>query len=136
MSVPVLRSVSFRSLNSAGAVIAIIIQSASGRTAATDASPPQQEWLIRQPQHNRLTSHDTAASPSIIADWHPGLTAPVSAVSALADRPSASRPVPSDQDRLQGRRWRRFDETERAGTRSGGRKQGRNSADRCGEDRT
>ena len=28
-----------------------------------------------------------------------------------------------------------FDGTERAGTRSGGRKQGRNSADGCGEDR-
>ena len=52
----------------------------------------------------------------------------------VCDRRSASWPVSSRQNRLQ-RRWGGFDGTERAGMRSDGRKQGRNSADGCGEDR-
>ena len=48
----------------------------------------------------------------------------------VCDRPSASRLVPSRQT-ARGRRWGRF----WAGTRSDGRKRGRNSADGCGEDR-
>ena len=53
----------------------------------------------------------------------------------VCDRPSASRPVPSRQNRLQAAAGGGFDGTERAGTRSADRKQGRHSADGCGEDR-
>ena len=53
---------------------------------------------------------------------------------SVCDRTSASRPVPSRQNRIQ-RRGGGFDGTERAGTRPDGRKQGRNSADGCGKDR-
>ena len=54
----------------------------------------------------------------------------------VCDPPSASRPGPSCQNRLQSC-WRRVCRhgTGRDGTRSDGRKQGRNSADGCGEDR-
>ena len=66
---------------------------------------------------------------------HPVLTAPVGAVPALfatvRARPGPFRPVtPASSGAGDG-----FDGTERVGTRSDGRKQGRNSADRCGEDR-
>ena len=56
----------------------------------------------------------------------------------VCDRPSASRPIPPRQNRLQRHRAAGggFDGTERAGTRSDGRKQGRNSADRCDENQT
>ena len=61
----------------------------------------------------------------------PVLTAPVSAVPALfatvRARPGPFRPN-SQRGGVPGR-------AERAGTRSDGRKQGRNSADGCGEDR-
>ena len=56
----------------------------------------------------------------------------------VCNRPSASRPVPSRQNRLQARleaAGSGFAGMERAGTRSDGRKQRRNSADGCGEDR-
>ena len=59
----------------------------------------------------------------------------------VCHRPSASRPVSSSQNHLQARQvppgapGGGFDGTERAGTRSDGHKQGRNSADGCGEDR-
>ena len=53
----------------------------------------------------------------------------------VCDRPSASRRVPSGQNRLQAPLEAVLNETERAGTRSDGRKQGWNSADGCGEDR-
>ena len=52
----------------------------------------------------------------------------------VCDCPSASRPVPCRQSRPRPA-GDGFDGTERAGTRSDGRKQGRNSADGCGEDR-
>ena len=67
----------------------------------------------------------------------PVLTAPVSAVPALfatvRARLGPARFVPSKPP--PGAPEGGFDGTKRAGTRSAGRKQGRNSADGCGEDR-
>ena len=56
----------------------------------------------------------------------------------VCDRPSASRPVPRLKNKnkiASSAAGGGFHGTERAGTRSDGRKQGRNGADGCGEDR-
>ena len=53
----------------------------------------------------------------------------------VCDRPSASRPVPYRVNRLQAVLGGDFNGTERTGTCSDGREQGRSSADGCGEDR-
>ena len=72
------------------------------------------------------------AAPACVS---PVLTAPVSAVPALLVTVLASpcpfRPVKTAPSSAGGG----FDRTERAGTRSNVRKQGRNSADECDEDR-
>ena len=86
-----------------------------------------------------------AAADSVLIVWPP---VPVSLTPGphrtrqrcsgpVGDRPSASRPVSSRQNRLQRRLvpLEAILTTELAGTRSDGRTQGRSSADGCGEDR-
>ena len=69
----------------------------------------------------------------------PVLTAPVNAIPTLfatvRARLGRFRPVKTASSGAPAATGGGFDGTEPAGTRSNGRKQGRNSADRCGEDR-
>ena len=85
----------------------------------------------------RYVSTQGLAPPHTAGPKSPVLTAPVSAAPALfatvRARPGPFRPVKTASRRR--RAGGDFDGTERAGTRSVGRKKGRHSAGECGEDR-
>ena len=112
--------------------------------------PSERQWVFpKQVGKTRLVFifGRGAFGQRVFQATSPVLIAPVSAVpalcrnSAVCDRPSASRPNPSRQTRLQARLEAGltpgggFDGPERTGTRSDGRKQGLHRADGCGEDR-
>ena len=97
-------------------------------------NPPPPRWLERRLMRRpRRGGRSTVVGA--VRDSGPVLTAPVSAVPALfvtvRARPGPFCPVKTASSAAGGG----FDGTKRAGTRSDGRRQGRNSADGCGEDR-